>query len=193
MLTRYKDFLAYLDSKLEKMFESQKAFIKCQKGCSYCCTEGEFPMSVLEFVNMMFCFESLSEDTKTKIQKNIDELLSKPKPKFYQCPFLIEGVCSIYPERPIICRTFGLIWFEKDRKKIPFCVDKGLNYSNVFDQSTDKIVKNAPDGTEPLAFNISREALRSKKYEKEFDIYFGDDKTLYDFLKEGGVNVFSLY
>ena len=142
-------------------------------------------MSELEFVNMMFYFDTLPNELKTKIQNNINELISKPKQKFYKCPFLIDGVCSVYPERSIICRTFGLIWFEKDRKKIPFCVDKGLNYSEVFDKNTEKIIKNAPDGTEALAFNISREFLRSKKYEKEFNIYFGEDKTLYDFLKEG--------
>ena len=63
-------------------------------------------------------------------------------------------------------------------------MDKGLNYSEVFDKTTSKIVKNASDGTEVLAFNVSREFLRSKKTKQEFDIYFGEDKMLYDFLKE---------
>lgn len=184
MLNKYKKFLDFLDFKLERMFESQKPFIKCHRGCSYCCTEGEFPMSELEFIGMMLYYDTLSEELKEIIKKNIDELLSQPRQKFYKCPFLVDSACSVYPMRSILCRTFGLIWFKKGKKKIPFCVDKGLNFADVYNSKEDIIVKNAPDGTEPLAFNISRKVLRSKKFEKEFNIYFGEDKTLYDFLSE---------
>jgi Fe-S-cluster containining protein len=185
MITRYKKYLEFLDSKLKKMFDSQKPFVKCQKGCSYCCSEGEYPMSELEFIYLMMGFEALDTNTKEKVQFNIDKLLSKPAPKMYICPFLINNQCCVYPYRAIIRRTFGLISYNtKGNKKVPFCVDKGLNYADVFDSKTSKIVALAPDGTEPVAFNIDREYLTNKEFEKEFELFFGDDKTLYNWLKE---------
>lgn len=32
MITRYREYLEFLDKKLAKMFEAQKTFIKCKKG-----------------------------------------------------------------------------------------------------------------------------------------------------------------
>ena len=185
MITRYKKYLEFLDNKLHKMFESQKPFIKCQSGCSYCCEEGEYPLSELEYIYLMMGYESLEGDLKKEVDKNMEELLSQARPKMYKCPFLVDKKCSVYNNRAIICRTFGLISYDsKGKKKIPFCVDKELNYAEVFDKASSKIIALAPDGTEPVAFNIDREFLTNKEFEQEFKIFFGDDKTLYDWLKE---------
>ena len=40
------------------------------------------------------------------------------------------------------------------------------------------------EGYEPLAYNIDRKFLRSSKIEKEFDIFFGEDKPLVEWLTE---------
>ena len=185
MITRYKNYLEFLDSKLKKMFESQTPFINCKNGCTYCCEEGEYPLSELEYIYLMMGYESLKADIKKEVDKNIEELLSQTRPKMYKCPFLVNKSCSIYHYRAVICRTFGLISYDsKGKKKVPFCVDKGLNYANVFDKKSSKIIALAPDGTEPVAFNIGREFLTNKEFEKEFGIFFGDDKALYDWLVE---------
>ncbi len=185
MIERFKKYLEFLDKSLNKMFESQAPFIKCKKGCAYCCKEGEYPMSELEFINLMMFYNELNEDIKDKINEKIDNLLQNPKEKIYECPFLIDNECKVYPARAIICRTFGLISFNKNnKKKIPFCVDINLNYSNVYDKKSQKIIKNAEDGTEPLAFNIDRSYLRNKNYEKEFNLFFGEDKALIEWLEE---------
>ena len=103
----------------------------------------------------------------------------------YECPFLVDNKCTVYPARAIICRTFGLISYdEKEKRRIPFCVDLGLNYANVFDKESEKIVKKADDGTEPAAYNVDRKFLRGAKMEKEFDIFFGKDKPLVEWLEE---------
>lgn len=187
MITRYREYLNYLDTKLSKMFEGQQPFIKCKKGCAYCCREGEYPMSELEFLNIMFYYNDLDESLKSKIDENISSLIEKSREKMYECPFLIDGTCTVYPARAIICRTFGLISYnEKGRKKIPFCVELNLNYSEVFDKETLTIIGLSEDGTEPLAFNIDRVFLRSPKVEKEFNIFFGEDKPLIEWLQEEG-------
>lgn len=181
MITRYKEYLEYIDKSLQKKFDAQKEYIKCKAGCDFCCKEGEFPLSELEYIYLMFFFSNLDEDKKNKIKQNIEELLIKHE-RLYKCPFLIDGLCSVYPARGIICRTFGLIYYEKDSQKVPFCIDLGLNYSN------SKINKNYNKEytakTEPLAYNISRTILRSEKFEKDFDLFFGEDKTMIEWLRE---------
>ena len=111
--------------------------------------------------------------------------MKKAREKMYECPFLIDNECSIYPARAIICRTFGLLSYDdKGKKRIPFCVNLDLNYANVYDKQGKKVVIDNIDGTEPLAYNIDRRFLRGPKFEKEFDIFFGDDKPLIEWLAE---------
>ena len=133
----------------------------------------------------MLFYHSLSADTKGIINTNIALVLRKNRQKIYECPFLINDECSVYPARPIICRTFGLMSFMKGgQKKIPFCVKLGLNYSDVYDEESSTLIKCAEDGTEPCAFNIDRRVLRNNEMEETFDIFFGEDRALIDWLKE---------
>lgn len=185
MISRYKNYLDFIDNKLERMFEAQKAFVVCKKGCAYCCKEGEYPLSELEFIALMFYYNELSQEVKDRINENVVKLLTSESTKMYQCPFLINNECSVYPMRGIICRTFGLISYnDKNKKRIPFCVERGLNYANVYNTETHKIYKKAEDGTEPVAFNIDRKYLCNNEFQKEFNIYFGEDKALISWLKE---------
>lgn len=185
MIIRYRNYLEFLDKKLVKMFESQKTFIKCQKGCAYCCREGQYPISELEYVNLMLYYNELPDELKSRVDENILNLLKKSREKMYECPFLVDGECSVYPARAIICRTFGLISFdEKGSKRVPFCVSLDLNYADVYDEETQKMYRAADDGTEPLAFNVGRKFLRNPNFEKEFNIFFGEDKPLIEWLAE---------
>ena len=185
MIERYKKYLEFIDKSLTKMFKSQTPFIKCKKGCAYCCKEGEYPISELEYVYLMLYYNELDENIKVQIDEKISKLVKNSRTKMYECPFLINDTCTVYPARAIICRTFGLISYDKNHKKrIPFCVNIGLNYSNVFDKEKNKIIKKSEDGIEPLAFNIERNYLRNKNFEKEFNLYFGEDKALIEWLRE---------
>ena len=185
MIDRYRKFLELVDIRLDDIFNRQAPFIKCKKGCAYCCKEGEYPLSELEYINLMLCYTKLSNDLKGFIEQNIENLLNKNRQKFYPCPFLVDNVCSVYEARPLICRTFGLISYKDDgTPKMPFCIDLGLNYANVCDGDKNFIIKNADDGTEPLAYNVDRRTLRCKENEELFNIYFGEDKSLVDWLKE---------
>ena len=58
------------------------------------------------------------------------------------------------------------------------------NNEKANDKENKTITISAEDGTEALAYNIDRKFLRSAKVEKQFDIFFGDDKSLVAWLAE---------
>lgn len=145
MLKRYEKFLEKLDKRLERYFEEQCEFIKCKPKCSLCCEVGEYPFSRLEAEYLMSGFLKLPFEVKTQIKTEIKRLKSD-SPKLYRCPFLINGMCSVYKYRGIVCRTHGLAWLDEDENiiRLPYCVNKGLNYAKVFDRGTGEVFLQNP-------------------------------------------------
>lgn len=184
----YALYIAYLNKKLNKFFESQKPYIFCKKGCSKCCENGEYPFSKLEHEFLMIGFAKLPIDTQRKIVGKISEIKKakekSPEGFTYECPFLINNECSVYDFRGIICRSFGLMAINKDgNTKIPFCAFENLNYSNVVDKETkiisaEKYQKLGDNIPEPLAYNVSYKFLTSEEIAKNFHLNFGEKKSL---------------
>ena len=145
MLQRYAEFLKILDKKLDGYFEEQCEFIKCKPKCSACCEVGEYPFSRLELEYLMSGFVKLPFGIKHEIKEEIKRLKAE-NPKMYKCPFLIDGMCSVYEYRGIVCRIHGLAWYDEAENKIrlPYCVNKGLNYAKVFDRQTGEVFLQNP-------------------------------------------------
>ena len=193
MLCNYAVYLEFLNEKLNKFFESQKPYIFCRKGCAKCCKNSQFPYSAIEFRYLLNGALTLDKRIQEKIEANIKELLEKKKKfrgkKFlYDCPFLVDDVCSVYPYRGVICRTFGLMTNTVNQKiKAPFCAFKGLNYSNVLNLRKKTIsvrkFKKLNTKLEPLGFNISYKYLTCEDYERTFNIKFGESKPVIDWFE----------
>lgn len=195
ILKNYENYLQFLDSKLSKFFISQKPFIFCKKGCARCCQKAQFPYSLLEIKYLLTGFLKLDKKTQQKIEENIQKIADEKKKfkgkKFrYDCPFLIGNICSVYDYRGVLCRTFGLMTkIIDDEIKAPFCVDLGLNYSNVLNLKNNKIsfrkYKKLGVKEEPLGFNISYKYLTDDVFEESFNIKFGDKKPLINWFIDG--------
>lgn len=192
MIENYEKYLEYLNGKLGEFFEKQKDYIKCQKGCAKCCKNAEFPFSFLEFKYLMQGFMTLEKEKQDLIEDNIFKIIEDKKiftgKKFsYDCPFLIDDVCSVYKYRGIVCRTFGLLIPDSndaDNTKIPFCYKEGLNYSNVFDEEMNtlstKKFEELGFKTPPLGFNVSHTYLTSEYFETNYNLKFGAKNILID-------------
>lgn len=167
MLTRYEKFLEKFDKRLDRYFEEQCEYVKCKMGCSYCCEVGEYPFSRLEAEYLMSGYLKLSPELKKQIRDNIKRLKSE-NPKYYQCPFLINHLCSVYKYRGIVCRTHGLAWYDEDenRIKLPYCVNIGLNYSKVFDRETGEVFIQDPI-RERFNINAILRSPEAERYELE--------------------------
>ncbi len=194
MLKNYLNYLRFVNDKLNKFFEKQKPYIFCKKGCGMCCKNAQFPYSKIEMDYLMLGLWQLDIKTKKIIADNINKIRQQKSEfkgeKFkYDCPFLIDNVCSVYEYRGIICRTFGLLTQANDGKiKAPFCCFDGFNYSNVMEDGGNKIsaekFKNLGVDEEPVAFNVSYEFLTDPDFEKGFKFSFGEKKPLIDWFIE---------
>ena len=192
MLNNYITYLNFITNKLNRFFEKQKDYIFCKRGCALCCMDAEFPYSAIEMQFVLKGFETLPIETRIKIEENIKKALDKKKchkeGRFvYDCPFLIDNVCSIYEYRGIVCRSFGLMALpdsKHEKVQVPFCCYQGLNYSNVMDPESDKISSEKYRQTgikeEPASFNVSYETLTSKDIEDVFNFKFGTKKPIID-------------
>ena len=195
LMKRYTIFLHTLNGELGRMFENQAEFIMCKEGCSFCCEHGEYPLSKLEFDYLLEGYKKLDSETKFKILENIarineEQTKSTETPFMHDCPFLINKRCSVYENRGIICRTFGLLCEHDDgRLTMPFCQDKGLNYSNVFDDEVGQITSEKVDQcqTEPRAFRVSRDNIQNLSIAKNLDIEWGESKTMIDYINESNI------
>lgn len=84
-----------IDFYSEKLSKEHKNQMQCKKGCDMCCMD--YSIFPVEFYSILYDFRT----------KNIIPKISVEQ-KENVCIFLKEGVCSIYQQRPIICRTHGL-------------------------------------------------------------------------------------
>lgn len=189
---RYNIFLNTLQKELDRMFSAQAEFIKCKEGCSYCCERGEYPFSKTEFEYLLEGFKELDTETKLKVLENIALLneqraKSTEKPFMHTCPFLINHSCSVYNNRGLICRTFGLLCeHENGRLTMPFCQEYGLNYSSVYDEKVGQISDEKVNqcSTEPKAYRISRDNVMKLSIARNLDIEWGESKTILDYCNE---------
>lgn len=192
-LNNYLSYLQFINGHITRFFNSQKPYIKCQRGCAKCCQNGEYPFSEIEFQLLQLGFRLLEKEKQDKILQNIakikanKEKASSKNTFVYECPFLIDNECSVYKYRGLICRTFGLMYMrENNTPQIPFCAFEGLNYSNVLDPENKKISaekwQKLGEKIEPLAFNVSYKEITKKEYEEKFNFKFGEFKSLIDWL-----------
>ncbi len=182
----YKKFLDSIDSDINKIFEYQKEYIHCKKGCSLCCERGDYPVSELEFNYFMRQADTLDENFKRNIKEKAD-IIKQKNLESYTCPFLFDGECVIYKSRPLVCRLFGVLTEDKTGHPVyPFCAEEGLNFSEVFDETTRHlsldlaIKKNFK--VLPRFCKLSYQVVLNLPLAKELNIEFGKTKRLIDFL-----------
>lgn len=186
----YKTYLTHIDSCLQRFFEQQKPYIFCKSGCSFCCERGQFPMSRLEFDYLCSAVDFSDDSIVETIRKIKDEYSKTSQPTFrHKCPFLKDKKCAAYTHRPLICRTFGLIQthynkYGQQEHLIPQCIEKNLNYSNVYNFHTSTFdstkINNFKTDCEPASYNISLDYLHNCEYSRDVD--FGETKPLIKWL-----------
>jgi len=94
-LQAYKDFILEIDARCAQLVKEHSPHLSCRRGCSECCTDiSVLPVEAFSLV--------LGLRTASRSELSTQDIENR-------CSFLTnEGACSIYPLRPLICRTHGL-------------------------------------------------------------------------------------
>lgn len=112
----------------DKVIGLYQSEMKCKEGCSKCCYTDISVFSV-EGKRIEDWFDHLEE----KAQNDLQELWqTKNEPG--ACSFLYNDACSIYPARPVICRTQGAPLFIASENKLDYCP---LNFESKDPEKTD--------------------------------------------------------
>lgn len=120
----------------EKEFERNRALhgqrIRCRRGCDDCCHQ-LFQITELEAAQVSRGVRQLPADLQdllrsraTAYQQKRAELVAsrgqveswgalQPEGLRLPCPALLDGACTIYDSRPMICRKFGVPLWNPDR------------------------------------------------------------------------------
>lgn len=85
--------------------ENRGRTLACAKGCSSCCrTHKTIPVYPLELVGLTwYAVEKVGEPLRGALKQQLRAHQSGEP-----CPFLVDGICSVHPLRPMACRQFNV-------------------------------------------------------------------------------------
>lgn len=94
-LTEYYQFREKLDQTIQHLTHLHQPHLQCAKGCDQCCFSFRvFPVE----------FYAIAQEQKLKASPDTSLEIGEME----RCGFLKNHACTIYPSRPMICRTHGL-------------------------------------------------------------------------------------
>lgn len=102
-LKNYRLLIERVDGWLINLDNALKPHMQCQPGCSGCCKN--FTVAPVE----AYCITVHLKANMVKVDTiNLNILENDEKDENVEsCIFLDQGLCTIYPVRPLICRTHG--------------------------------------------------------------------------------------
>jgi Fe-S-cluster containining protein len=98
-------------------FEAEKPLphpLACQPGCHFCC-HNQIEVTPLEALAVWRFIQDLPPDEQARLKNRVEasarQRSSKTKEEIarsrrqFPCPFLHQGLCVVYPVRPLLCRA----------------------------------------------------------------------------------------
>jgi Fe-S-cluster containining protein len=126
MSDSYRDILDHADAHFAGVAAEQPQSLQCRLGCTLCCV-GLFEIDAADVAVIASGLAELPEERREAViaraaaiiietaHPDIRNISAEERERFFEetadvpCPALEEsGGCSIYPHRPLVCRTFGL-------------------------------------------------------------------------------------
>lgn len=113
-----------LACQIEQEFERNRALhgsrIRCARGCTDCCHQ-LFAITAPDAVEIARAVERLSPAMRGELEARARQWIERALMRGQRtaCPALVDGACSIYESRPLICRRFGMPIYNPDK---PDCI-----------------------------------------------------------------------
>jgi Fe-S-cluster containining protein len=106
----------YADQALAIVTEEYRPRLECHNGCSYCCRKPGVLITVPELLRILSTMESRFDgDAKAALAERARRYASQiegrsfdaPTNESVPCPLLVDGRCSVYDVRPLVCRGYN--------------------------------------------------------------------------------------
>ena len=99
-LLNYRSLLSRVDQLCGEITGRFAEQVTCRAGCSGCCRH--LSLFSVEAANLSKAVNALPDEVRLLLAGRIEWPENGP------CPLLLEGLCLVYRDRPVICRTHGL-------------------------------------------------------------------------------------
>jgi uncharacterized protein len=105
IIARYQEILNLVDQTAKALQDEFQPYMQCKKGCSSCCIS-TFKIRYIEALPLLNATAGLPTEIQAEIFRKIEAPTEEEKKV---CPLLINGSCSVYQARPLMCRAYGVI------------------------------------------------------------------------------------
>ncbi len=94
-----------LDRQYQQLADLYRDNMQCKPGCFGCCSDG-FTIRESEWQMLNSHLQTLDAPARQQMQTQLDSVAYQ---QTHRCPLLINGQCSVYAGRPLVCRGFGVM------------------------------------------------------------------------------------
>lgn len=110
----FRRYLTACESNADGYYSKCPTKMACMKGCSYCChlrvtVKPHEVFAISDFVDRSFCGIEKAA-LMARLQAHADQVRGLSVQEHWtrnlQCPFLVDGACSVHEVRPFACRQY---------------------------------------------------------------------------------------
>lgn len=116
VLSAATDVASYADEALAIVNDEYRPSLHCKKGCCYCCCKPGVLTSIPELLRILDhvratfgedAISQLSERGRRYAAQIEGRSFNDPVDQSVPCPLLVDGCCSVYEVRPLVCRGYN--------------------------------------------------------------------------------------
>jgi Fe-S-cluster containining protein len=106
----------FADEALAIVMAEYRPPLQCREGCSYCCCKPGVLITVPELLRILSTIESrfdrggksaLADRARQYVTQIAGRSFDDPTNESVPCPLLVDGRCSVYDVRPLVCRGYN--------------------------------------------------------------------------------------
>jgi uncharacterized protein len=101
----YTQLLNDLEKLTAALAQKHATNLTCQAGCSGCCLPG-LSVFAVEAAHLSEALTDLADPLRSRVLAQAQAAQAAPEQQSH-CPLLVDDLCSIYNQRPVICRSHG--------------------------------------------------------------------------------------
>jgi Fe-S-cluster containining protein len=120
----YKKFIEQVDTSVARLRARYAKHLTCRAGCSGCC-QHHLSVFAVEAEEARAAIDAMPPELRGRVEEQARDVIEREARGLpVTCPLLIDDRCSIYPSRPLICRTQGLpllMEAENGEQEVDFC------------------------------------------------------------------------